>query len=297
MSSIDKKTLKSLAGIEYHGSSGTTMHCLQAITRLIHFGDVIEDAWLLTARSNEFGEHCFLLNMACGDPVAIKSGFSSGYGGEGPRGLSTAIEIFKMHEIDLQEYEVDRAIIERIDCSCLTTADLENIRCSKKVHATKTVDYLWEWNSKDSFGPNRREQLYPATVNFGLLDERIFDLGLSLFENPDNAISTAFRRLEDTLRERTGLNTENSGQRLVTRVFEGKDSALHWDDENPGEHGGKAGLFKAVFLAFRNPRAHRELRKTDREALREFMLINELFCLEAISIDRPKDMTTEASIE
>ena len=101
MSNIDKKTLKSLAGIEYHGTSGTTMHCLQAITRLIHFGDVIEEAWLITSRSNEFGEHCFLLNMACGDPVAIKSGFSSGYGGEGPKGLSTAIEIFKMHGIDL----------------------------------------------------------------------------------------------------------------------------------------------------------------------------------------------------
>lgn len=280
------------AEIEYHGSPGITAHCLTAITRLLQFGAAVRQAWLLSNRDRpNSGVHCFILNMEDSRQIAIKSGFSSGYGGEGPRGLSTAIEILRLHEIELQEYEVDASFIDRLDKSLLSKKDIEGIYRLRPIHITKTLDYLWDWKTDDRYAPIRSEWLYPPSVNFGLLDERIFDLGLELYVNPDYAISTAFKRLEDALRARTGFSGE-SGQRLMTKAFEGENSKLHWEDKNQAEHAGKAGLFKSIFLAYRNPRAHKELRKSEREILREFMLINELFLLEASAIERPVDDET-----
>tara|TARA_R100000030_G_scaffold83566_2_gene66522 strand:+ start:150 stop:1001 length:852 start_codon:yes stop_codon:yes gene_type:complete len=275
------------AEIEYHGSPGITAYCLTAITRLLQFGDAIRLVWLLSCRKQEnFGVHCFILNMENNRQIAIKSGFSSGYGGEGPKGLSTAIEIFLLHAIELEEFEVDARLIDRVDKSLLTSRDIESISKLRPIHITKTLDYLWDWKSDNRYSPLQSDWLYPPSVNFGLLDERIFDLGLELYGNPDYAISTAFKRLEDALRTRAEIPGE-SGLRLIRQVFEGEDSKLYWDDDNRAEHGGKTDLFKSIFLAYRNPRAHKELKKNDREILREFMLVNELFLLEASAVERP----------
>jgi len=79
------KTLdkKKLAAIQYVGTGGITSHCVDAISRLVHFGDKINTAQLLSHIGPHSGAHCFLLDINYGDKVAIKSGFSSGYGGEG----------------------------------------------------------------------------------------------------------------------------------------------------------------------------------------------------------------------
>lgn len=85
--------LDKLAQIEYHGLAGITGECIKAIVRLIHFGDTIEKAMLISYTGGDAGQHCFLLTVNGEDLIAIKSGFSSGYHGEGPRGLSTAIQL------------------------------------------------------------------------------------------------------------------------------------------------------------------------------------------------------------
>ena len=65
---------KDLAKIQYHGEEGMTHSCLNAIIRLIQFGDQIEEVKLLTFETR----HCFLLSFANqSDYIAIKSGFSS----------------------------------------------------------------------------------------------------------------------------------------------------------------------------------------------------------------------------
>ena len=48
----------------------------------------------------------------------------------------------------------------------------------------------------------------------------------------------------------------------------------------------------AVFLAYRNPRAHREILSDPREAVREFMLINQLYLLEATAEARIADLAS-----
>lgn len=90
------QTLKitDLAGIEYYGTSGITARCLTALTMVIQAGDdAILRAFLLSDvdSSSKCGTHCFLLWPESSDPIVIKSGFASGYPGEGPRGLSSAL--------------------------------------------------------------------------------------------------------------------------------------------------------------------------------------------------------------
>jgi hypothetical protein len=78
-SSIDDSAM-----IEYAGVPGASKECQDAVIRLIQFGDRITRARILTYER----EHCLLLTVNVGDLVAVKSGFASGYGGEGPRSFS-----------------------------------------------------------------------------------------------------------------------------------------------------------------------------------------------------------------
>ena len=81
---IECISIKKLAAIEYMGLAGITSHCLNAIARLIHFGDTINSVKLLTFQDKHSARYGYLLNVNFDDSVAIKSGFSSGgYGGEG----------------------------------------------------------------------------------------------------------------------------------------------------------------------------------------------------------------------
>lgn len=274
---------KELAHLEYHGIRGDTQECIFAITRMIHFGEMIESAKLLSFFSGNSGSHGFALTVQ-GTIRIIKSGFTSGYIGQGPSGLSTVLKILLRHDVPLNEYRVDKEFHDRLNASCLSRADVDFLETENPIRPHEFYNYIdgsFYLNSADK----TLKDYFPASINFGLLDERLVDLSLIFFENSDSSINTAFRRLEDILRNRTALIDE-SGVRLFSKAFEGSASKLYWNDTNEGEHNGKANLFKSVFMAFRNRRAHQEVRSTSNEALREFMLINELYILESQAVER-----------
>lgn len=274
-----KTDLRDIACTEYHGTYGITQHCLKAIARLIHYGEIIEQAKLLTCRIGAHCEHALMLNLAVESTVIIKAGFTSGYGGEGPRGLSTALRLLMAHDVEMDEYRVSGEFMGRLNAGCLLNKDIEWLDNASPVRPVELYDYLHETQEK------RFIELFPASINYGLVDERIYDLALNFHDNPDYAISTAFKRLEDIIRNRVRLPGEN-GVKLFKKAFLGEESLLEWQDENNAEHNSKADLFKDIFGAFRNPRAHREIRMNDKEAVREFMLVNELYCLESCAVER-----------
>jgi hypothetical protein len=82
-----------LAGIEYVGLPGISEECQNAVLRLLQFGDKITHARILSSS----GDHCLLLTVHVGDIVAVKSGFASGYLGEGPRTFSYVLEVLEAH--------------------------------------------------------------------------------------------------------------------------------------------------------------------------------------------------------
>ena len=101
----------SLAGIEYLGVAGASADCKDAVMRLLQYGDRITRARILTCSN----VHCILLTVNVGDLIAVKSGFTSGYGGKGPHTFSYILQLLHAHGAGIEEYQVDHDVIERLD--------------------------------------------------------------------------------------------------------------------------------------------------------------------------------------
>jgi hypothetical protein len=220
---MNGKDGSTLAGIEYHGGPGVTQLCLDAIMRLIQFGDQITNVQILSSPGAHVTDHCLILTVNVGDLIAIKSGFASGYRGEGSAGFSYVLALLEAHGAEIEEYEVTSDVIERCDNSALTQADLDFIKAARPIRPSRWYDYVFEKH----WDPERSERLwreFPPVVPFGIIDSRITDLAMSFWENPNDKLLTGYRRLEDIVRERTGINEH--GTRLLSQAFAGSDSKL-----------------------------------------------------------------------
>lgn len=269
------------AGIQYLGDSGITQTCKEAAIKLIHGGEKIQDVKILTFEETHSKAHALLLNIEYDVQIVIKGGFASGYNGEAPKGYAYVLNLLRKYTDNINEYIVTKSIFERVSNSSLTVKDLEYINSIKPVRPSKWYDsaYLYKERECNIF------KEFPLTIPMALLDARLIELALSFNENPDNAIMSAYRKLESIVRERTGLHNESS-TRLLKKAFQVNDSILHWVDLDSGESIGRASLFSNIFMAYRNNRAHQEPRHNLRDDIREFMLINQLYILESEAVVR-----------
>tara|TARA_R110002111_G_scaffold120260_3_gene183338 strand:+ start:5866 stop:6753 length:888 start_codon:yes stop_codon:yes gene_type:complete len=274
-----------LAELEYHGSSGITKHCLDAITRLIQFGDRIENAWLLSTPKEEGGcrDHAFILTINNGQLIVIGTGFRSGYGGEGCKGLSKALQLLIRHNAEVEEYEIKLEVMNRLDHQCLLSSDIESIKSSTSVSSNKYYDYIFYDTklAKNIFGDRELNSLFPSVVPLSIIDTRILDLALNLDEHPDASLLSGYRRLEGLVREKHAEFKGLSAAKLFSKAYQGENSFLEWPDVDKSEAEGRASLFIGVFKSYRNKRSHHEQSDETGGALREFLLLNELFILES----------------
>jgi hypothetical protein len=128
-----------------------------------------------------------------------------------------------------------------------------------------------------------RDQFAPAVPWF-VLDDRLVDLAIILPRDPDIAVFEAFRRLESQVKKRCELPLGIAGVEVFKKAFRGSGALLTWSDVSAGELEGRAQMFEAAFMAYRNPRAHREEVGGAARAYREFYVVNELFLLEAEAV-------------
>jgi hypothetical protein len=268
----------SLAGLEYHGIAGSSQDCQEAVLRLLQSRAAIARARIITSGNT----HCLLLTTDIGDLIVVKSGFSTGYGGTGPACFSATLQLLHLHGVEIDEWIADFAIIDRVDQSSLTVADVEAITTGALVRPSRWPDYILERHQKQARDRTLWREFLPV-VPFSIIDPRIMDLALKFWDNPDNILMQAYRRLEDLLRSRTGA-TEH-GTKLFSRVFHGEKAVLTWPVQDENEKNGRALLFTGSYMAYRNPRAHRETLNS--ELLAEFLLLNQLYRLEreAVSVD------------
>jgi hypothetical protein len=262
-----------LVGIEYSGVSGGSKDCKDAVEMLLQYGVHFQRAKILTCKNH----HCLLLEDEIGDFIAIKSGFASGYGGEGPTTFSYVLQLLESHGAEIEEFDVDAMTIERLDNSALTLSDLKQLDQSHPVRPIRWHSYVYE----DDFERGRDGTLwakFPPVIPFAIIDNRIMDLAISFWKDPDDRLLKAYRRLEDLVRERTGV--QEHGTRLFSQVFTGNNPKLTWKNIDDAEKIGRATLFTGAYMAHRNPRAHRELKSYQDAQLSEFLLLNHLFRLE-----------------
>src|SRR5579863_6647105 len=226
-----KKTLPGgqPAGIEYVGLSGISKECQDAVLRLIQFGTRITHVRILSADR----DHCLLLTLECGDPVAVKSGFASGYGGEGPRCFSYVLQILDSHGAEIIEHDVERSLLDKIDYSALTRSDLERVENMSPVRPTRWHDYVFHDDFKKAREGTLWREEFPAVMPFALIDGRIMDLALDFWNGPDNNLLVGYRRLEDIVRQRTAI--EQHGTKLFSQAFHPGEGALTWEHVDDGE--------------------------------------------------------------
>lgn len=275
-----------LAGIQYLGLDGITQSCLAALASLLAREDAITAAAILTCGQ----AHGFFIWTEFDEIIAIKAGFSSGYGGEGPRGFATALSLLQRHRVEVDEYFVDRFFMARLSASCLLQQDIDHVKKANRLRPRSWYDYIHPFREDVVYrGGEGVQQSYSVSIPFCVIDHRIMDLAIAFRTNPDGTIISAFRRLEDIFRARTGLAGEGTG--LLGSAFAGDNPVLRWDVPDPGECRGRAQLFSAAFMAFRNARVHRELELDMKSALREFLVVNELFCLESEAMKESEILT------
>jgi hypothetical protein len=269
-----------LAAIQYMGVEGGSQDCVDAVVRLIQCRETISEVRVLT-RLGAPSEHALLLTVGPGDLIAVKSGFASGYGGEGPSAFSYVLQILDDCGAEIIEYDVAEDVLRRVDQAALTVGDIEGL--GRRASPRRLQDYIsdrdYEWSSSGVLW-----QQFPPVMPFAIVDRRIMDLAQSFWDGPDERLMTGYRRLEDILRERTG--SEEHSARLMANAFQGSGSVLTWPERTEGEVSGCANLFIGAFQAYRNRRAHRELNENIDGQLGEFLLLNHLFRLEALAVPR-----------
>ena len=270
-----------LAGIQYLGESGITHECKKAVINLVHAGERIEEVKILTFEEPYSKAHSLLLTLEYDIQIVIKGGFASGYNGEGPKGYAFVLNLLAQYTDNIDEYLAPQRIFERISSSSLTVKDLEYINSIKKVLPARWYDsaYLYKERNRNGFSE------FPLTIPMALLDTRLIELALEFETNPDNAIMSGYRKIEDIVRERTKLYNESS-TKLFAKAFQSDNSILYWENLDPSESIGRASLFTSVFMAYRNNRAHQEPKYNLSDDIREFMLVNQLFILESEAVLR-----------
>nr|WP_294863340.1 TIGR02391 family protein [uncultured Pseudogulbenkiania sp.] len=268
-----------VTSIQYLGMAGISSSCFDAIKRLVQYGDDIHQAIILTARQR----HAFLLTVNCDELMVVKGGFSSGYRGEGPSTLADALLLLRTHGVELDEVEVPVGLLDRLDASALSKKDMALICTASPVRPQRFHDYIYDIKSLECSGVAVWQRLHP-TIPWALLDPRLSDLALRFFTSPSDVLLQGFRRLEDIFRAR--LETKESGYKLFSQAFHGDDSHLTWPGIEKSEQVGRCNLFTGAFMAFRNPRAHREIEDNIKMLLSEFLLLNQLYALESKAVER-----------
>lgn len=269
--------LRRVCDIQYAGMPGISKSCVDAVMRLIQYGDEVSEAHILSHANT----HCLLLKVNGYEVIAVKSGFSSGYGGEGPRSFSLVLELLRRRGVEIDEYEVGQGILDRIDASALTESDVKRLGAMEPVRPTRWYDYLFD-ESRMKNAPPVWHHL-PPVMPYSIIDPRLLDLANGFFEDPDQRLMTGYRRLEDTVRKRTGI--DQHGQKLFAQAFHVDKPKLSWPGTDGGELNGRVNLFTGAWMAYRNPRAHREPDEHEDGYLGEFLLLNQLFVLEGQAVE------------
>ncbi|GAA4857120.1 hypothetical protein GCM10023332_06030 [Luteimonas vadosa] len=226
------------------------------------------------------GRHGFYLDADSPEPIFIRCGFTSGYSGEGPAGLAIALHLLERFSVETDEVEVPERVLNRLDACDLRPNDLEAIEKARVVRPLRLHDYKRDGLLGRTPPPEAMRNQFSGSIPWRVLDERLVDLALLIGQDPDRAIFNAFRRLEVTVKSRCGLPGEIHGVQVFRRAFRGAGAILSWPGLAASEVEGRAQLFEAAFLAYRNPRAHREVEGGVELAYREFYIVNELFSLE-----------------
>lgn len=90
----------------------------------------------------------------------------------------------------------------------------------KVIRPIRLHDYIYPLENELA-QTNKSKHYYPLELLYSIIDDRIFDLALLFKQNPDSALTKAYKRHEDIVRTRTGSHEHSS--KLFAQVFQGEN--------------------------------------------------------------------------
>lgn len=144
--------------IKYEGSTSATQYCIDDFMRLLYGNRKIVDMTILTCENY----HALMLRFENQDYIVfIKSGLTSGYPGEGPKGTSLIIRLAEEAGITIKELDAAPSLFKRINSSLATVKDVEFIKKNSKESldydrlCLKNVDKEYIQRAKESYKKNK----------------------------------------------------------------------------------------------------------------------------------------------
>lgn len=144
--------------IKYEGSTRATQYCIDDFMKRLYGSRKITDMTILTCKKY----HALMLCFENWDIVVfIKSGLTSGYSGEGPKGTSLIIRLAEEAGITIKELKAAPSLFKRINSSRATVKDVEFIKKNGKANfdydrlCLPNVDKEYVKRAKDSFKKNK----------------------------------------------------------------------------------------------------------------------------------------------
>ena len=144
--------------IKYEGSTRATQYCIDDFMKRLYGSRKITDMTILTCEKY----HALMLCFENRDIVVfIKSGLTSGYSGEGPKGTSLIIRLAEEAGITIKELKATTSLFKRINSSRATVKDVEFIKKNSKESldydrlCLKIVDEEYIQRAKNSFKKNK----------------------------------------------------------------------------------------------------------------------------------------------
>lgn len=268
---------KSSENIQYLGTA-YTHDCLYALGFILQSESQIEKALLLSC--NEY--HAYLIT-ANRNTFIIRSGFTSGYQGEGAQGLASSLQLLLKHNIEIEEIIISEKIMKKVNHSSLSDVDIEKILMTKVIRPINIYEYIYAMYKTTEY-QIKNDRYYPTELPFHLIDDRIFDLALKFNDDPNRSIFNAFIRLENIVQKR--INSDKHSSALFEYAFCSENPPLLCKSEDKKASQAAGRLFANIYKAFRNEHAHNEVSKSLNKLIREFLLINELYLLESEAIQR-----------
>jgi hypothetical protein len=159
---------------------------VDAIIRLIQCRTEIHQARLLTSGSR----HAFVLTLPLETTLAVKTGFRSGYTGEGPSGLSRAVALLDYHGVEVDEYPVHAKLLDRLDGSALTHDDIVVLTSQRPIRPQRWRDYILGRDLSRQRNGTMWVDFYPV-LPLAIIDPRIADLARTFWEAPGDRMKCA----------------------------------------------------------------------------------------------------------
>lgn len=276
---MEKRDRQESANLQYLGVAGGTTDCVDAIALTLQAPEGVKSALLLTYKEKEEapGKHGFLLEIGIGDKLVIPPGFTSGYRGGGPNGLSAALCLLESLKVEIKEIDIDRDIYLRLEAMQLKNSDLDRIGNTKSIPGSSWTEYVSARDEDRQHAGTIWTELKPI-LPLPLIAPQLIDLVPEFMSSPDHALMIGYRRLEDAVRKKS--NSNESSSKLMSIAFLGENARLTWEGVDPGEQTGRAQLFSGAYMAFRNKRAHREqIQVSFVNDIQEFLLLSLLYSL------------------